>query len=58
MRRIVIESSGNLQVSRKQNTYSLEIKEDFGKFYFFLVKTIVVSRCEKRKSSKLVKKLR
>ena len=58
MRRIVIESIGNLQVSRKQNTYSLEIKEDFGKFNLFLVKTIVVSRCEKRKSSILVKKLR
>ena len=57
MRRIVIKSSGNLQVNRKQNTYSLEIKEDFGKFYLFFVKTIVVSR-EKRKSSKLVKKLR
>ena len=54
MRRIVIKSSGNLQVNRKQNTYSLEIKEDFGKFYLFFVKTIVVSR-EKRKSSKFVK---
>ena len=25
---VVIESSGNLQVSRKQDTYYLEIKED------------------------------
>ena len=28
---IVIESSGNLQVSRKQDTYYLQIKEDLRK---------------------------
>ena len=36
---IVIEStcSGNLQVSGKQDTYHLEIKEDLGKFCCFLL---------------------
>ena len=33
---IVIECNGNLQVSGKQDTYCLEIKEDFGKYYCFL----------------------
>ena len=46
-RDIVIESSGNLQVSRKQDTYYLIIKEDLRKFY------IVVSLREKRKKQKI-----
>ena len=35
---ITIESSGNLQVSWKQGTYFLEIKEDLGKYCFLLWK--------------------
>ena len=50
MRRIVIESSGNLQVSRKQNTYCLEIKEDFGKFYFFSSKQSLFLVVKKEKA--------
>ena len=43
-------SSGNLQVSGKQDTYYLEIKEDLSKFYCFsFKKLILVSRWEKAK---------
>ena len=35
---IIIESSGDLQVSEKQDTYYWEIKEDLGEFYCFLLK--------------------
>ena len=35
---IAIESSGNLEVSRKQDTYYLEIKEDLRKNYYFALK--------------------
>ena len=34
---IVIENSGNLQVSGKQDTYYLKIKEDLSKILLFLV---------------------
>ena len=30
---LVLQSSGNFQVSRKQDTYYLEIKEDFSKLF-------------------------
>ena len=51
---IVIESSGNLQV-RKQNTYSLEIKEDFGKFYFFSTKQSLFLVVKKEKAANWLK---
>ena len=39
---IVIVSSGNLEVNRKQDTYYLEIKGDFSKCYCLSLDKIIV----------------
>ena len=48
---IVIESSGNVQVSRKQDTYYSEIKEDLSKFYSFSLKKILFLVEKKEKAA-------
>ena len=55
---IVIESNGNLQVSRKQDTHYLEIKEDLRKFYSLSFKKSLFLVEKKRNGSKLVKKIK
>ena len=47
-----------MQVSRKQNTYYLEIKEDLSKFHCFALKKKAVFFGKKEKATNPVTKLR